>query len=461
METPLSRLLAAALRDVVPDLACHGVGYSFGEHAAGWSLPPGAEASALACSLQHWLRMAGGLLGPGGLLAMHAGARAQAAGGCTLELRIGGSGTLRHPQVLADVLEGWRLGDPAPADPYSPSPRLQRAQGRCPATGAPVTLSCLPMAGFLLTLQYVLRSAVARPAPPPVPGPAPRVWLLHADAAALAQVAAQASACGWAPTSLHGPDDALRRLRATPAAALPALVVAFAAAGQSTGAQAASLVQLRRALPSRVETVAAVPLGSMWLADPDTLPGYTLRCPPLSREDWRDWSQRLAPPAGLPPCAAPPPPRPLVVVADADDVARCLVQGLAETEGYEVQAARDVGQALDACLRLAPSVLLFDPALPGAEPGALATRLRRLQRAALAPPCRIVAHSGALTPDAVQRWLGDGIDGLLPKPVTPRSLRAELARWCGGRTPAGAVALPPDPAPVPHPAPRPATDGGR
>lgn len=462
MVTPLSRLLASALRDVVPELALRGVGHSFGEHAAGWTVGDGPEAAALGCSLHHWLRLAGGLLG-GGVLAVHAGARAQQSGGCTLQLRIGGTGPLRHAQALADTLDGWRTADPWATDPLA-QPRLQRAQGRCPATGAPVTLACLPLAGFLLTLQYTLRGArfEAAPAGPATAaaGPAPRAWLLHPDPACAAPVVAQAAACGWQATVMPAPDDALRRLRATPAQALPSLVVAFAAGGQHAGAQAAALVRLRRALPSRVETAAVVPLGSMWLADVDTLPGFTLRCPPLSREDWSDWTRRLDPRApGAP--AAPAAQRPVVVVAEADDVARCLVQGLAEADGYEVHSARDVGQALDACLRVAPAVLLFDPALPGAEPGALARRLRRLQRVALAPPCRLVAHTAAMDADTVRQGLEDGIDGLLPKPVAPRALRAELARWCGGRTPAAAQPPPLDDARMPSPEPRPAADGER
>lgn len=440
METPLCRLLTAGVRDVVPVLSARGLGYTFGERAGGWQLGEpreqgdtttaagglGSEATALACGLHRLLHAAAGLVSQG-VVAIHASARPLRTGGCMLQLRIGSTGLLRGAEALADTALALGLAPHRHEGSAAAAPR--RWQGRCPATQGAVSLACAPGAAFELVAHCRLRGArlvggsVAAPAAPP------RLWLLHDDARLAASSVGQAVEHGWIVSALATPSEALRRLHGIP----PDLVIAFA----SPSTDRAGLLRLRRQLPAGVHAVTAVEPGSLWLAEADALPGYELHCHPFDRTDWQAWTQALAPAAVAPAGVPPPPllpaaPRPRVLVADAGDVSRWLLQAMLENLGYEVHTARDTAQAMDACLRLAPAVLLADTALPGAGPAGFVHRLRLLQRGGLAPPCRVVAFSADVTPAGLAQAMGTGIDGFLPKPPELPALRAEMARWVWG-----------------------------
>lgn len=425
MDTLLSRLAAISVRELVPRLLHEGISYGFDDRTGGWHVagPAGglegsfSEVRALNCSLHRLGLAAIDNLAGGGVLGFEAQAEAEPGGGCRLHWRLSGQPERRGGLGFLQAAERLQLRPQAEGS----------AQGLCPASQAAVTLAWR-RTGFELHGHYLLRRAWRRPAPPRPTFGSRHLWLVQPDAVLAASVARQASQEGWTVAILHGCEAALQRLRQpAPGEVLPALLVVFAHAAMAP----ATLQRLRRGLPRGVHAVLAVETGSLWLGHADTVPGYELCCHPFSQRDWQAWERLLR----QPPPEAPQPgsdaASPLkVLVAQHDDVARCLTQSVLQAAGYEVHAARDMLQALDACLRLAPTVMLLDPALAGPPGEQLPRRLHRLQRAGLAPPCRIVLHGPGV--DAAQAWqaLADGVDGFVPQPVDLHALRSEMRRWC-------------------------------
>lgn len=428
----LSRLLAVALREWMPLLKAQHISYGFDDRCADWHLdgPPDAQrhpmarARAITGSLHRLVGASIELLGPGGLVGFEAQANAEPEGGCRLHWRITGQPERRSHRSFEQALDRLDLA-PLPADADQ---RRRVAHGLCPVGRAALALAW-EAGSFELNASYRLRRAWQRPLAPQPPFGSRCLWLVQPDAVQAAALARDGLRHGWTVSTLSSAHQVLHRLAPWgPGERLPDLVLMF----PEPDTPAALLQQVRRALPARTLTVAAVETGSLWLGQVDALPGYQVSCHPLSAADWQGWDRLLRQPAARPPrgqeVAPPPPVR--VLVAQHDDVPRCLTQSVLQAMGYEVHAARDAVQALDVCLRLAPVVMLLDPALPGAQGEGLVQRLRALQRTGLAAPCRIVLHAtvqeGA---SALQAW-GDEVDGFVPQPVSLLTLGSELRRWC-------------------------------
>lgn len=429
-DTLLSRLAAISVRELVPRMLQEGISYGFDDRTGGWQVPGPAdglegglsEVRALNCSLHRLGLAAIDNLAGGGVLGFEAQAQAEPGGGCRLHWRLSGQPERRGGRSFLQAAERLQL---------QPVPQAEgTAHGLCPASQGAVALAWR-RTGFELHAHYLLRRAWCTPAPARPAFGSRHLWLVQPDAVLAASVARQASHEGWTVSVLHGSEAALQRLRQpAPGDVLPALLVVFAHAAMAP----ATLQRLRRGLPRGMHAVLAVETGSLWLGHADTVPGYELCCHPFSQQDWQAWAGLLR----QPPQPAPQPgargSSPLkVLVAQHDDVARCLTQSVLQAGGYEVHAARDTLQALDACLRLAPTVLLLDPALAGPPGGQLPQRLRMLQRAGLAAPCRIVLHGPGVAAAGAWQALADGVDGFVPQPVDLHALRSEMRRWCVAR----------------------------
>lgn len=431
IDTLLSRLVTISLRELMPTLVEQRISYGFDDRIGGWHVPgpptglegPICEVRAMNCSLHRLAQACVELLGPGGVIGFEAEAEPQPGGGCRLHWRITGQPERRGQRSFEQALDRLQLA------------ALQcdqgTAHGLCPASQAPLALAWR-RTGFELNASYRLRRAWRRPEPAPQPFGTRHLWLVQPDAVQAASVAREASRHGWTVSTLPSLEPVLQRLQHVAATdTLPSLLILFA----PVGLQPTTLQRLRRLLPRRTLAVVAVETGSLWLGHPDTLPGFEARCHPFSRADWLGWEHTLR---ALPPM--PPSPaargsqarRPLVrvLVAQHDDVARCLTQSVLQVMGYEVHAARDAVQALDVCLRMAPTVMLLDPALPGPPGEALIARLRKLQRTGLAAPCRIVLHGSVHDGAVACITQGDEVDGFVPQPVDLMSLRSEMRRWC-------------------------------
>lgn len=428
----LSRLLAITLREWAPRLKAGHISYGFDDRSGDWLLPgaagamdhPLSRARALRCSLHRLVGACVDLLGPGGLIGFEAQADAQPEGGCRLHWRITGQPERRGHGTFEQAVDRLDLA-PLAVDAGAGQPL---AHGRCPTARAAVALTW-QAGSFELDANYRLCQAWSGPVPRRPPFGSRHLWLWQPDAVQAAALSRDALRHGWTVTAVAGADALLQRLARDAAGDSPPDVLLLFP-GADTPADL--LRQVRRALPARTLAVAAVETGSLWLGQPDALPGYQLACHPLSAADWQAWDQLLRRPTPRPADGrAPVPVLPArVLVAQHDDVPRCLTQSLLQAMGHEVHAARDAVQALDVCLRVAPAVMLLDPALPGVHGDGLVQRLRTLQRTGLAAPCRIVLHASVQEGAAAFAAWGEEVDGFVPQPVSLLALGSEMRRWC-------------------------------
>jgi two-component system CheB/CheR fusion protein len=112
----------------------------------------------------------------------------------------------------------------------------------------------------------------------------------------------------------------------------------------------------------------------------------------------------------------------ILVVDENVDAARSLAAILMQM-GHQVEISHDGIAALQAALRLRPSVVFLDLALPGMEGYEVASRLRREPGFNHA---LIIAVTGSGDDEARRRTHDAGFDHHLIKPVDPRFLASLL-----------------------------------
>jgi CheY-like chemotaxis protein len=114
----------------------------------------------------------------------------------------------------------------------------------------------------------------------------------------------------------------------------------------------------------------------------------------------------------------------ILVVDDHADTAASLAR-LLEIYGYQVQTARDGGEAIAIALRWRPQFVLLDIGLPGMDGYQVAATLRQEES------CQdtvIIAVTGYGWSEDRDRSRQAGIDHHLLKPIDPRVLLALLAQ---------------------------------
>jgi PAS domain S-box-containing protein len=115
---------------------------------------------------------------------------------------------------------------------------------------------------------------------------------------------------------------------------------------------------------------------------------------------------------------------PLVVVADGDGFSRENLDALLREAGFDALLAADAPAALDACLSLAPALLLCDAGTSGIGGLDLTRRLRGDERTATLPIILLSARSGE---DARIEGFEAGADDVVEQPVSARELIARIA----------------------------------
>jgi PAS domain S-box-containing protein len=111
---------------------------------------------------------------------------------------------------------------------------------------------------------------------------------------------------------------------------------------------------------------------------------------------------------------------PLVVIAGGDAASRESLEALLGEAGFDALLAADAPAALDACLSLAPALLLCDAGTPGLD---LTRRLRADERTATLPVILLSARSGE---DARIDGFEAGADDVVEQPVSARELIARI-----------------------------------
>jgi CheY-like chemotaxis protein len=118
-----------------------------------------------------------------------------------------------------------------------------------------------------------------------------------------------------------------------------------------------------------------------------------------------------------------------VLVADDNDVAQRLCKRVLEKAGYTVLIAVDGLQAVDVAMKLHPSMILMDVAMPGID-GLEA--MRRIKAAMPSMPI-VIASAHSMASDR-ERFLAAGADDVLSKPFRLADLIAIVQKLATATT---------------------------
>jgi len=116
--------------------------------------------------------------------------------------------------------------------------------------------------------------------------------------------------------------------------------------------------------------------------------------------------------------------RPVVLVVDDEPIIADTIAAILNSKGYAASAAYEGRTALQMALLIPPALLITDVAMPGMSGIELAIDVTKA-----IPDCRILLFSGQeVTHDLLRDAKADGYEFvLLPKPVHPRDLLAEIS----------------------------------
>lgn len=122
--------------------------------------------------------------------------------------------------------------------------------------------------------------------------------------------------------------------------------------------------------------------------------------------------------------------RPKRILAVDDQPANLvLVKKVLEPAGFEVSEARSGAEALAIAQETAPDLILLDMHLPDMHGLDI---LRRLRQTSWGADLRVVAMSALATPEDRSQWMRAGCLGTIEKPITVKTLVAEVSQWVPG-----------------------------
>lgn len=118
-----------------------------------------------------------------------------------------------------------------------------------------------------------------------------------------------------------------------------------------------------------------------------------------------------------------------VLLVDDSPLTRRMTATALRQGGYAVSLAVNGFEAVDQVLTGDFSVVLMDVAMPGMSGMEAVARIRELEEPGKRTP--IIAITGTALPEEAERYLEQGLDGLLIKPLAPEAIRAEVLKWTG------------------------------
>lgn len=313
--------------------------------------------------------------------------------------------------------------------PYtSPVKGARKARGLCPHTGGTIESSILPGEGVLITME--LSSIEAPPEEDLAEHDAQgaRAWLINVDEALARSWIRRFQRLGWAVSCFASYQAAMDQLHSAPQSARPALVIVL-----ETGDPAKDgTLDLPALLPGWSRLVYAVQTGSFTLRRPQDVSGYEVHVYPLSPHDLHTITDEAAHhEAGTGytvPMPLTMPDMPLVLIVDDVDLNLIVGQGFAEALGYRVHTARDGLEAVEACKRESPHVVLMDLDMPRLNGLDAIRQLRALQREGGIPPFPITIVTAGWSPQVKSDCLEAGADACLAKPMSFEAMAQELGR---------------------------------
>jgi two-component system cell cycle response regulator DivK len=118
-----------------------------------------------------------------------------------------------------------------------------------------------------------------------------------------------------------------------------------------------------------------------------------------------------------------------ILVVEDNDKNMKLVRDVLLASGYRTLEAATGGQAVELAAKHAPNLVLMDIQLPDVDGVHVLRRLRADKRTAPIPVLAVTAQ--AMHGDR-ERFLAEGFDGYVSKPLNIRELIGTVRQHCGG-----------------------------
>jgi hypothetical protein len=148
-----------------------------------------------------------------GFLIFDATVKPTGRGTCALNVKAGGTGLLASDEKLEQAVRKLGL-DSQRGNPPEAKPRLRRAYGRCPYTGAAIELASVRTQGVLLNFDVDNLGCEQRLPLHLVDAGGGRAWVINEDGVAAESQVRRLARMGWSATRLDSVEQGLRRLRA-------------------------------------------------------------------------------------------------------------------------------------------------------------------------------------------------------------------------------------------------------
>ena len=116
-------------------------------------------------------------------------------------------------------------------------------------------------------------------------------------------------------------------------------------------------------------------------------------------------------------------PKPRILIVDDDDQVRAGHQRLLERAGYDVRTSSSPFEGLELVRDWSPDVVLLDLVMPTVS-GFEAVKVFKKKPGT--KDALLIAFSGMITEDEVDRFRRIGFDEILPKPVRAEDLAARI-----------------------------------
>lgn len=136
---------------------------------------------------------------------------------------------------------------------------------------------------------------------------------------------------------------------------------------------------------------------------------------------WTSWEELLE--TGMVDTAEPPKEKPVILVADDDEMQRFLISETLESEGFTVHAVDDGIAAIEACKALHPDVLLLDVVMPGMNGYDACSAIRKLPHGEQLP---IVMVTGQEDITSIAQAYEAGATDFIAKPLNWTLLRHRI-----------------------------------
>jgi CheY-like chemotaxis protein len=349
-------------------------------------------------------------------------------GTADLSISIAGTGDRASDAQISEVLRRLDLHErPHLPDDVEAAEGARVAVGNCPITGATLSFAANRSDGLLFAFDLSVPARLTEAATPQPDAEGARAWLISETPAVYQSLVRRLQRLGWATSTFTSVQRAADQLAAmTPGMARPSLVIG----AQSRHVTAEQLGVLRGLMSPDAQIVLAAAIDSRARSGGA---GIELHHWPFSPAELHEFTRRLRGGAAVYSGETMPAPmsfadRPRALVVDDNAVNLLVASGLLQMAGFEVETVASGVEAVAACRKRVPQLVLMDVHMPGMD-GLAATRaMRELQRQGLLPQFAIVGATADAMAIGERACYEAGMDGYLSKPLSLEAIQGELRR---------------------------------